>query len=515
VEIAKLSLWLKCARKAEKVVDLSTNLVAADSLEVDGVFERLGVGPGQFDLVIGNPPWGGEVEPATREHATRALGIEDAPRRDTWELFLLLALKALREGGRLALLLPDSFFYPEKARTRAALFALAQVEKVYHLGVDWFGSKVRMGTVFVQARRGPVDPQGGMLGLVLAGDLRREAIRGRVTLSQIEAGLRRELPVARTLANPSHEVEVFRGSEDDRIIRCMTDRSIRLADLCERTRGEEINKAGLVWECPSCQLLNTPGTKRKGGGYDPTTCERCGHPLTESSVRTMALVQSERPPGEDSVPFIDGDDLRERYERVTPNKWLRSLPGWPHYKPARQYRAPKILFRKTGVGVSATLDRTTSRCPQSVFLFRLKEECARVGYTHEYVLGALLSRSMAYVLLKRFAEPDPAKAFVYLTYARLADLPIPRVDFGNREQTRIHAAISAAVRRMLRSPSPSGGSDDWEVELGLRSLWGLSASDGEHINGEFAYIPQSQAVRALFPDGPPQPVPSDVDGADE
>ncbi len=34
VEIAKLAIWLRSARKGEKVLDLSSNIVAADSLDL-------------------------------------------------------------------------------------------------------------------------------------------------------------------------------------------------------------------------------------------------------------------------------------------------------------------------------------------------------------------------------------------------------------------------------------------------------------------------------------------------
>ena len=85
VEIARLALWLRSARKARKLVDLSANIVQGNSLVADpnihqramdwqqtfsAVFRGTGVPPvseghgqdahatgGGFDCVIGNPPW--------------------------------------------------------------------------------------------------------------------------------------------------------------------------------------------------------------------------------------------------------------------------------------------------------------------------------------------------------------------------------------------------------------------------------------------------------------------------
>ncbi|RIK73519.1 MAG: hypothetical protein DCC68_24770 [Planctomycetota bacterium] len=59
VEIAKLTIWLRSARKDEKVLDLSANIIAADSLALPDIYAQIGQRAASFDLVVGNPPWGG------------------------------------------------------------------------------------------------------------------------------------------------------------------------------------------------------------------------------------------------------------------------------------------------------------------------------------------------------------------------------------------------------------------------------------------------------------------------
>lgn len=133
IEIAKLALWLRSARKGEKVLDLSSNLVCGDSLDTASTFSRLATHLGEYDVVLGNPPWGGDVDPSVFSLACSTLGLDSTISWDTWELFLLLSLAALKEGGRLALVLPDTFFSPDKSRTRELLVQQAQLEKVYNL----------------------------------------------------------------------------------------------------------------------------------------------------------------------------------------------------------------------------------------------------------------------------------------------------------------------------------------------------------------------------------------------
>lgn len=505
-EIAKLALWLRSARKDQKVLDLSKNILAADSLDVPGVLAKLGANPGSFDLVIGNPPWGGVVHDQSYGQALNDLGIAtDGPRWDSWELFLVLGLRALREGGRLALVLPDSFLYPQKARLRKLLFDTTTPEKVHNLGPDWFGHRVRMGTVIIQARRGPLDLNAKVLCAILAGDLRGQAIAGEVPLTQIESQKGRRIPASRPVQSPTYELEVFRGIKDDQIIADIIRRSTRLHDICERARGEEMNKGGLYWICPSCLSPTTPGGKKKGGGYKDKPCPQCNHGLSETTVGTGEIVTEDRQSGVVYAPFVDGDDINRRYRRVPLNKWLRvDLSGW-EYKPTELYRPPKLLVRQAGVGVVATLDETEARCPQSIYIYRLRPDFTAQGYQHEFILAALLSRVMAYIVFKRFAEIDPDKAHAKLTHERLADLPIPKVDFSDRSQRQAHDLIVENARTLLNGAAEVGSQEDRDIEQALRSLWKIGPEDGAFINGEFYDLPDSQVLRDLFPNGRPRP----------
>ena len=344
--------------------------------------------------------------------------------------------------------------------------------------------------------------------MILAGDLRTRAIRGETPLRQIESQRSRWIPVARVLESPDRELEVFRGVEDDRIIAQLTKNSVSLSGktggLCERARGEEINKAGLIWICPSCLNPTTPGTIEKGS-YRSKNCETCGNLLTAATVESELLICDTRAREGHSARFIDGDDINRRYVRVTPHKWIRTgVAGWT-YKDVDIYAGPKILIRQAGVGICATLDDTNARCPQSVYIYRLRDDWLDKGYRHEYVLAALLSRTMAYFVFKRFAEVDVAKAHAKLTHERLETLPIPLCDFGDPSQRGTHDEIVADATLLLDGGAELGGEEDRRIEQSLRTLWGISGADGAYINGEFYDLPEGQAIRDLFPHGRPRP----------
>lgn len=507
-EIAKLALWLRSARKGEKVVDLTGNMVAGDTLDLEGPVAELGLRKDGVDLVIGNPPWGGELDPKLYAEILAHFSLPADTKLDSWEVFLRLGVELVRPGGRLALVLPDSLLYPDKKDTRKFLFENTRIEKVHYLGPDWFGPNIRMATLLLQARKGePTRPNDRILALMLAGKANRDARAGEIPLAQLEAQYGRTLPASRSLLSPTYDIEVFRDEVDDAVIGQMDSNSTHLALLCERARGEEMSKAGLLWICPGCLNPTVPGRKRKGGGYDAKLCPSCNLTLTQASVRTTTLVVpfSEAVAGTASATFIDGDDLNRRFKAITPTKRIvLGVPG-VDYKDPGIFVGPKLLIRKTGVGIVATLDEGDSHCPQTVFIYRLRPEFAKRGYRLEFVLGALLSRTMAYYVFKRFSEVDPAKAYPLLTHERLSRLPIPSVNFEDPESRAAHEQICADAKALLGGNVGLGGTEDLRIETCLRQLWRLSSDEGAYINGEFADLPEGQFIRDLFPSGRPKP----------
>ncbi len=511
VEIAKLALWLRSARKAEKVADLSHNIIPADSLDVSASLEGLKTSLGTFDLVIGNPPWGADIDPAVFESCCSVLGLDATEPWDSWELFVALGLACLRDGGRLALVLPDTIFSPEKARIRRLILSSGTIEYFHNLGTGWFDG-VRMGTTVLQIRRGSAPLANDFPALLLSGDDRKAAIEGKVPLSQLSANFARLIPQERSAASTDAEIEVFRSARDDEVIGAMDKASETLASLCEFGRGEEMAKSGLLWVCQNCFTATVPAKKIKrdpddpdSRRYDEKVCPGCGLSLNEENVGTDLLVKEGSTPSDvHEALFIDGDDITTRYHVVEPKKLLRlDFKGF-EFKSGDRYEKPKLLIRQAGVGIMATLDTTGARCPQSVYYYRLTGEAEARGYANEFLLAVLLSRTTAYYVFKRFGEVDPARAHAKVTHERLSRFPIPTVNFDDATQRGLHDEIVQNVRKLLEREAEAGGPEDMRIDIALRELWGLSAEDGLFINLELAQLPAGQVIRELFPQGTPK-----------
>jgi type I restriction-modification system DNA methylase subunit len=500
VEIAKLALWLRSARPGEKVSDLSRNIVAGDSLDLESSLSKIELSMGGLDLVIGNPPWGAEMTQASYERACSLVHVNPSEGWDSWELFVLLGLEALRPGGRLCLVLPDSLLYPEKARIRKVLVTSTSIHRVQVLGPGWFGPSVRMGATILEVEKASAGMLAEYQGTLLSGFYRKSAIEGRTPLSQIETQFSKSIPQSRSTAANGFAFEVSRGVQDDRIFSLIFERSVPLSSICDHYRGEEISKSGLYWICQSCFAPTVPGRKRKGGGFQNKRCSNCSAEIDADAVEARHLVRPGQP-GEGDEPFLDGDDIVHRYQISAPAKAITTAISDWEFKSRDLYEAEKILIRQAGVGLVATLDDSGARCPQSIYIYRLSDVARSSGFRHEYVLATLLSRTMAYLVFKLFGEVDPDKAHAKMTHTRLSRLPVPAIDFSDRRQSLLHEQISADVRALLAGSESLGGPADIRIELALRELWGLSGDDGTYINRELSLVPDSQVIRDLFPGG--------------
>jgi N-6 DNA Methylase len=119
---------------------------------VDGLLDVLPKGwPGQFDAVIGNPPFLNQLESATarservrRELAAR-FGGAIRPYTDTAALFLLRGLEITRRGGRIGMIQPRSFLASrDGAPVRERLMERCALEGLWEDGERVFGAGVRV-----------------------------------------------------------------------------------------------------------------------------------------------------------------------------------------------------------------------------------------------------------------------------------------------------------------------------------------------------------------------------------
>lgn len=145
------------------------------------------------------------------------------------------------------------------------------------------------------------------------------------------------------------------------------------------------------------------------------------------------------------------------------------------YKSPSLYNGEKLLVRKTGRGIYATIDTKGAYTTQVVYLFKLRYdrqkryEKLRLGY----FLGVLNSRMMLYRYYKTLGDIE-WKSFPYMTQRTIMSLPIKCIDFTNVRQTYFHNQIADIVDGVIASGRPPSSEIDEKIEQLVRELYGVN-----------------------------------------
>ena len=113
-------------------------------------------GIGQFDYIIGNPPY----VPITEIRGSKKENYRDRfetakGRFDLYLLFFERALNLLNDGGRLAFITPEKFEYTETASALRQQFAAYHLERLEHVSEDSFPSHITYPIISIVSNTPP------------------------------------------------------------------------------------------------------------------------------------------------------------------------------------------------------------------------------------------------------------------------------------------------------------------------------------------------------------------------
>lgn len=170
IEIARLSLWLRTAKKGRKLSNLSNNIKCGNSLiddasvagdkafkwkeEFKNVFEN-----GRFDVVIGNPPYvfGGNEGITTSEKTYfKKKFVTGSGKINLFTLFIEKAFNILKINGQFSFIIPNTFLrvtsYNESRKFFLNNFSFREIAD---LGADVFNDAVTTAIILVASKKAP------------------------------------------------------------------------------------------------------------------------------------------------------------------------------------------------------------------------------------------------------------------------------------------------------------------------------------------------------------------------
>ena len=219
----------------------------------------------------------------------------------------------------------------------------------------------------------------------------------------------------RFLENPSCNFDVDTRREEEELLAKIKSSSIIWGEKFNFGRGVEISKSGNVVFCSKCGCAQ--GYKKSQLENGEKICTYCGKKI-EVSESTIGSVISKHSTGNDNRILV-GENVK-RYGIEGKCYIKTSVPGI-NYKDLRMYTPPKLIVRKTGLGIYASIDYTGSMTSQTVYILKLRDNAD--GTPLEYYLALLNSRVIYYFYLKVYGENE-WKSHPYLTKQIIYSLPI-------------------------------------------------------------------------------------------
>ena len=418
---------------------------------------KKGISP---ELIIANPPWSSE-KIYSKSELTEAGYKFDVGQYDSYVLFIELCLKLIKPDGYVAFIIPDSIFSSENRELRKFLCDNTQIKVISRLGEKLFAGVNRATTVLVIKNTPPCE-NSETICFRLSTDQRRAYLSGEQSLIDFHNQHAHSVMQRRFRENVGYIFDVDTLRDEESLLRKLQEQSIEWNQVFHFGRGVEISKSGMVVTCPHCGMAQGYSKKQYTDGEKK--CSNCAKSIVVNSDSVSKIIEASHHSGYQRI-YV-GENLH-RYALRGSCYIKMDVPGI-NYKEEKLYEPPKILIRKTGLGINACIDYESTYISQTVYSCNYLDTNNNVPL--EYYLGVLNSRVLYYYYLKKYGENE-WKSHPYFTKDIVFSLPIPQVTEDKKE---LSMRIAKSVRQLQTSYSRTL---DLEIEKMIIELYGLTANE--------------------------------------
>jgi len=418
-----------------------------------------------FDIAISNPPWGAELNGYDKATLNSNFVLAKG-QFDIFDLFTEVLLNNLSENGVYGFILPDSVFSHEQARFRCLLAEETTIHLIARLGEKIFPG-INRACVIIVGRKSKARNNHQVDCFRLSSEYKKSVITNELTLEKVEQELEHKVPQSRFYNNRDCVFDIDLKTIEQKTFDKIKNNSFPFKVYVTNTRGAEISKKGIVCQCPQCKhWMPFPISKQPN-------CKNCNSPLALKKITKEKIIFHHN--GHGNLKLKVGEDL---FRFTSHSKsWINTLKKGINYKDLRIYTGVKILVRKTGIGITASLDYENALTNQVVYLLKLQPVFQK-KLTLEFVLAILNSRATTYYLLKKYGENE-WKSHPYITQAMLINLPFPKLDLNSEKVKKLIKHVTSIVKNEISYSKEKNISreNDIFIESVVAHLFKLNKTD--------------------------------------
>ena len=308
-------------------------------------------------------------------------------------------------------------------------------------------------------------------------------LRGERDLYDIYRACAHRIHQTRFLEGGNYTFDIDSRIEDRPIIDAIREAGLGWSQSLKFYRGVEISKAGSIVTCPNCTYATAKTRTDSIGGTK--MCRHCGKSFTLGAETFSTLIAQN--PKEGYSEVLVGEDIG-RYQ-VRSSRYIRTGIAGINYKDESIYRVPKLLIRKTGMGIKSVVDEERRLVTQTIYFFAGRDGGCEDPNRLYYYSALLNSRIVYFYYIKTYGENE-WKSHPYLTKRILESLPL--VTYDSTSDTC--KAIGQLAKKLCSDYSIS---DDLELEDMIKGLYRLDDSAMSHIRAELAKLPELDAIKEM------------------
>lgn len=436
-----------------------------------------------FDIAIANPPWGADISDYSELLEDSNLALFKG-QYDTSDLFIESALKNVRNGGFIAFIIPDSLFYQERGSLREYLLNNSKIHFIARFGEKIFKGINRACAVII-CEKTKVSLNHKVDCFRLTVEQRNLILYGKTSFEEAEKKLSHMVNQFRFASNKNYLFNIDINSDLESTYNKILTQNNTLYDYLNGSRGVELSKKGNVIQCTEChRWLPCPNKVI-------VDCMHCKSSIIVSECNKEVIIHKQ-----DKIyckPLIVGEHVN-RYS-IRSDLWIDCTKKGINYKASTLYTDKKLVVRKTGIGVSASIDYSGRFTNQVVYIFKLKPTVKK-NIPLELFLAFLNSR-LAFFLISMSNGEIEWRSHPYITQKQVLDLPVPNLDSLNTSNIKRINSLTNKLKNCLQKDQVISNGLDAKLERLIADLYGLTNKNYESIYQAIEKSQELLTVKAL------------------
>ena len=367
---------------------------------------------GGFDAVIGNPPWGGDIDKELEYfHSMYPSTTQD--HTDSFKLFIEAGIRLAKGFGLASMIVPNAILRQRRSRDARRLLLMNSIISVTDLGENVFKKVVAPSCIYLAQKAKPGAEHA--VSLYDLASVPRPDLPHRLLAATTAAGAR--LAQSMLEQNPELELAGITNNSSSQVL------------LLGELREFKCKDAGINY-----QRVNV-GMRVKGN----------------SDLAERLLYEGKQERTIDHM-YWKGSDISRYGVAIKTKRFcrpdVRARGNEVIHLSQRVYEsAPKILLRQTADTVIAAMDYA------GIWFGRSLISIVKEGgeYEPEYLLGLLNSKYLRYIY--ESLAHETGRVFAQVKLSKLRQLPIRTIDFSAPIERSLHDRLVELVKLAIKLTS--------------------------------------------------------------